>query len=159
VNAFRGRRILALVAMSVLFVALGTLLAGGLAARPDERSEVMQVREAVWRAWFANDRKALEKLIPADTIVISSGNPHWKNQAEVFETAAKFQADGGKLTRLEFPRTEMQIYGDAAIIYSQYIVETEMGGKRSLESGRVTEIFVRRNGQWMNSGWRTDTEK
>jgi hypothetical protein len=34
-----------------------------------------------------------------------------------------------------------------------------MGGKRSLESGRVTEIFVRRSGQWMNSGWHTDTEK
>jgi hypothetical protein len=143
----------------VFTVCVATLLAAGLHARPDERSEVMKVREEVWRSWFANDRKALEKLIPTDTIVISSGNLHWKNQTEVFETAAKFQADGGKLTRLEFPRTEMQIYGDAAIIYSQYLVETEMGGKRSLESGRVTEIFVRRSGQWMNSGWHTDTEK
>jgi len=155
-NVSRGMKAIYAV---VFTVCVATLLAAGVHARPDERSEVMKVREEVWRSWFANDRKALEKLIPADTIVISSGNLHWKNQAEVFETAAKFQADGGKLTRLEFPRTEMQIYGDAAIIYSQYVVETEMGGKRSLESGRVTEIFVRRNGQWMNSGWHTDTEK
>ncbi len=158
-KAFGGRRILALVAMSALMAVLGTLLAAGLGARPDERGEIMKVREAVWRAWFANDRKALEKLIPPETIVISSGEEHWKNQAEVLDGAAKFQAAGGKLTRLEFPRTEIQNYGDTAIIYSQYVYETEMAGKREASSGRVTEIFVRRNGQWMNSGWHTDTEK
>ena len=158
-NTFSWGKSLRSVAVGALFAILATLMAAGVAARPDERAEITKVREAVWRAWFANDRKTMEKLVPPDTIVISSGDPHWKNQAEVFETAAKFQADGGKLTRLEFPRTEIQIYGDAAIIYSQYIVETEMGGKRTLESGRVTEIFVRRNGQWMNSGWHTDTEK
>lgn len=158
-NTFPYRERLRSVAVVTFFAILTTLIAAAVAARPYERGEIMKVREAVWRAWFANDRKTLEKLVPPDTIVISSGDPHWKNQAEVLETAAKFQADRGKLTRLEFPRTEIQIYGDAAIIYSQYIVETEMGGKRSLESGRVTEIFVRRNGQWLNSGWHTDTEK
>jgi len=35
-------------------------------------------------------------------------------------------------------------------------VETEENGKRSVSSGRATEIFVRRNGEWVNPGWHTD---
>jgi ketosteroid isomerase-like protein len=120
--------------------------------------ELTKVRESVWRAWFANDAKLLEKLVPEGTFVISAGEKKWKHQAEVLQTAAKFQADGGKLLRLEFPRTEIQHFGDVAIIYSQYLLETEMGGKRAVESGRVTEIFVRRHGHWTNPGWHTDSE-
>ena len=52
--------------------------------------------------------------------------------------------EGGKLIRLEFPRTEIQRFGEGAIIWSTYLVETETNGKRSLTSGRVTEVFVRR---------------
>jgi len=117
------------------------------------------VRETVWRAWFANDAKTLEELVPADAIVISAGEEKWKNQQEVFKSAAEFQAGGGKLVRLEFPRTEIQRFGDVAIIWSAYSVETETNGKRSLSSGRVTEIFVRRDGRWINPGWHTDSTK
>jgi len=113
----------------------------------------------VWRAWFANDTKALEMLVPRDTIVISSGEKEWKNQADILESAAQFHSKGGKLIRLEFPRTEIQRFGDVAITYSQYLYETEMDGKRTVTSGRVTEIFVLRHGQWTNPGWHTDTEK
>jgi ketosteroid isomerase-like protein len=136
-----------------------TLVASGWASPPDERGELLKVREAVWRAWFANDTKALAKLVPPDTIVISGGEAKWKNQAEVFQTASQFQVGGGKLVRLEFPRTEIQRFGEVAIVWSEYLVETETNGKRSLSSGRVTEIFVRRQGQWTNPGWHTDEGK
>jgi hypothetical protein len=85
-------------------------------------------------------------LVPPDTIVISSGEEKWKNQTDVLQSAARDQAKGGKLIRLEFPRTEIQRFGDVAIPYSQYLHETEVDGKRSLASGRVTEIFVLRHG-------------
>jgi hypothetical protein len=55
------------------------------------RSEILKAREAVWRAWFANDTKTLQKLVPPDTIVISAGEDKWKTQAEVFQSAADFQ--------------------------------------------------------------------
>ena len=61
--------------------------------------------------------------------------------------------------RLEFPRNEIQRFGDVAIIYTQYELETEVGGKRSVSAGRATEIFVRRNGEWTNPGWHTDSAK
>jgi hypothetical protein len=140
-------------------VALAMLLALGLAARPDDRAELLKVREEVWRAWFVNDVERLRALVPPDTIVISAGEEKWKYQADILESAAQFQASGGKLIRLEFPRTEIQRFGNVAITYSQYLYETEVGGKRSLVSGRVTEIFVLRNGKWANPGWHTDTEK
>jgi ketosteroid isomerase-like protein len=139
--------------------ALAALVVSDLAARPDHRTELLKARETVWRAWFANDAKALEALIPPDTIVISSGEEKWKNQADILQSAAKFQAAGGKLIRLEFPRTDIQRFGDVAITYSQYRYETELDGKRSVTSGRVTEIFVLSKGKWTNPGWHTDTEK
>jgi ketosteroid isomerase-like protein len=138
---------------------LGLLLVPGMAYSQDERGQILKVRESVWRAWFANDNKVLERLVPPDTIVISSGEEKWKNQADVMRTAAEFRAGGGKLVRLEFPRTEIQRFGDVAIIWTSYLVETEENGKRTVSSGRATEIFVRRNGEWVNPGWHTDSEK
>jgi ketosteroid isomerase-like protein len=140
-------------------IALACLTISGVAAKQDERAELLSAREAVWRAWFANDTKSLEALVPPDTIVISSGEKAFKNQADVFKEAADFHATGGKLIRLEFPRTEIQRFGDVAITYSQYLYETEVDGKRSVTSGRATEIFVLRNGKWTNPGWHTDSEK
>ena len=139
------------------------ILAGGSAksfpANQDDRGQLLKVRESVWRSWFANDASTLRKLVPPETIVISSGEPQWKHQSEVLQSAVDFQAQGGRLVRLEFPRTEIQRFGDVAILYSQYIVETEMKGKRSVSSGRATEVFVLHDGQWTNPGWHTDAEK
>jgi ketosteroid isomerase-like protein len=144
------------VRMTIGVCVLGMLMAPRMAYGQDERAQILKVRESVWRAWFANDTKALERLVPADAIVISSDEAKWKNQSDILRTAAEFQAEGGKLIRLEFPRTEIQRFGDVAIIWTSYLVETEENGKRSVSSGRATEIFVRRNGEWVNPGWHTD---
>jgi Domain of unknown function (DUF4440) len=133
--------------------------AAGVAANPDEGPNLLRVRETVWRSWFANDATTLRKLVPPETIVISAGERQWKHQAGVLQSAAEFRAQGGKLIRLEFPRTEIQQFGEVAILYSEYRVETEMHGKRSISSGRATEIFVLHDGQWTNPGWHTDAEK
>lgn len=145
--------------ITVVTVLAAALMGFHFASAQDDRGELLKARESVWRAWFVNDTKALEQLVPPDTIVISAGEEKWKNQADILQSAAKFQASGGKLVRLEFPRTEIQRFGDVAITYSQYLYETEEAGKRSVTSGRVTEVFVRRDGKWTNPGWHTDTEK
>ena len=59
--------------------------------------------------------------------------------------------------RLEFPKTEIQSYGYTSIIYSTYLYELEKDGKRMPHSGRVTEVFVYRDGQWVNPGWHMDS--
>jgi Domain of unknown function (DUF4440) len=150
------RRFFVIAALTALLAGWGT---NSFAANPDQGADLLKVREAVWRSWFVNDSDVLRKLVPPETIAISAGESKWKHQAEILQSAAQFQADGGKLIRLEFPRTETQRYGDVAILYSDYTVETEMHGKRSISSGRATEIFVLRGGQWSNPGWHTDAEK
>jgi ketosteroid isomerase-like protein len=121
-----------------------------------ERKRLLDAREAVWRAYFAGDRAALEKLLPEELITLEPGG-EWGNRKAVFDGSAHFAAGGGKLVRLEFPKTEIQVYGSTAIVYSNYVYEIEQGGKRSANSGRVTEVFVNRNGAWVNPSWHMDT--
>ncbi len=144
--------------VSAAIVILPALLIS-LAGAPTSNDELLKVRELVWRAWFAGDTKTLEALVPPETIVMSGGEEKWKSQADVLRTAVEFHATGGRLVRLEFPRTEVQRFGDVAIVWSSYVVETEVDGKRSLNSSRVTEIFVWQHGRWTNPGWHTDVEK
>ena len=145
----------------IIYAILGmtAFSAAKVSAQRQNDEQLLRVRETVWRSWFANDTKTLEALVPAETIVISSGEKEWKNEAGVLRGAAAFHAKGGRLLRLEFPRTEVQHFGNVAITYSQYLYEIEQFGKRSVTSGRVTEIFVLRDGHWTNPGWHTDADK
>jgi ketosteroid isomerase-like protein len=114
-------------------------------------------REAVWRAWFAGDTKTLEELVPPGTIVMSGSEAKWQSRADVLQGGAEFRASGGKLVRLDFPRTEIQHFGDVAVVWSSYALETtDAAGRRSKASGRATEIFVWQQGRWTNPGWHTD---
>jgi ketosteroid isomerase-like protein len=142
--------------MAIVIILFTSLSSTSLRAQTPQDSQLLQVRETVWRAWFSNDVKTLHALVPSETIVISGGEQKWKHQAEIFQTAADFQSGGGKLIRLEFLHTEIQHFGDVAIVWSKYLVETEEHGKRSVSSGRASEVFVHRDGQWTNPGWHTD---
>ena len=126
---------------------------------PQVRQRILAAREAVWKAWFTNDRAALERLIPEETIAIDNGSEGWSDRAAVLAGAKRFVESGGKLVRLEFPKTEIQVYGNTVIIYTTYIYETEMNGNRSTSSGRATEMFVRRGDELVNVGWHMDSGK
>ena len=123
------------------------------------KKRLLDAREAVWRAYFAGDRATLEQLIPDETIAINAHDDDWRGRATVLEGSAEFAKNGGKLIKLEFPKTQIQMYGMTAVVYSTYSYELEVGGQRSTNSGRVTEVFVLRNGQWVNPGWHMDNGK
>jgi ketosteroid isomerase-like protein len=148
---------LALISLSILPATAGDKSASTLTHA--QYAELLNAREAVWKAWFANDRATLEKLLPEDTIAINNGEEQWERRAEVLETAKQFAADGGKLISLAFPRVEVQAFGNVAVLYSLWSTETERHGQRTVSSGRATEVFVRRDGQWLNSGWHLDSGK
>jgi ketosteroid isomerase-like protein len=120
------------------------------------RQRILATREAVWRAWFTNDRVALDKLIPEDVIAIEGGSD-WSHRAEILAGSKAFVDSGGKLVRLEFPKTELQLYGNIAIVYTTYLVETESGGQRNTRTGRATEMFVLRGNDLVNVGWHMDS--
>ena len=124
---------------------------------PPMRERILAKREAVWKAWFANDRVTLEKVIPDEAIAI--GDEGWSDRAAIFASAKSFADRGGKLVKLEFPKTEIQAYGNTVIIYTTYVYEIEVDGKHSTSKGRATEMFVRRGDELVNVGWHLDTEQ
>jgi ketosteroid isomerase-like protein len=123
------------------------------------KKRLLDAREGVWRAFFANDRAMLEKMLPEETLAIEAEGNSWSNRQKVLDDAAEFVKNGGKLIKLEFPKTEIQMYGFTAVLYSNYSYELEVGGQKINQSGRVTEVFVLRKGQWVNPGWHMDSGK
>ena len=117
-----------------------------------ERKELLAAREAVWRAWFAGDTNALGKLVPPELITLESSD-QFGTRASNLEGSRGFAAGGGKLVRLAFPRTEFQAYGSTVIIYTTYELELTVGGKKNTDRGVATEVFVKQNGRWQNTGW------
>src|SRR4030095_15116760 len=120
---------------------------------PQMRERLLAARELVWKAYFANDQATLEKVIPAETIAIDSGSKEWSDRAGILNSAKQFAESGAKLVKLEFPKTEIQVYGNTVIMYTTYSYEVERNGQRTTRNGRGTEIFVRRGNELVNTGW------
>jgi hypothetical protein len=54
----------------------------------------------------------------------------------------------------------MHVYGTTAILYTTYLFELEgTRGQRRISTGRGTEVFVRRDGGWVNTGWHLQPDK
>lgn len=123
---------------------------------PQMRSELMKSRDEVWQAFFSNDTVKLQKLIPKEVVAINPGEPKFADQAAIFAAAKSIAQNGTKLIKIEFPTTEIQVYGSTIIMYSDYVYDLETRGKRQIVSGRATEIFVLRNGNLENVGWHLD---
>ena len=118
----------------------------------DERKELLAARQAVWRAWFAGDTKQLTTLLPPELITIEQSGTFGKLDSNL-KGAREFAAGGGKLTRLAFPTTEIQAYGSTVILYTTYEADLLVDGKTNTMRGAATEVFVRRDGRWLNTGW------
>ena len=118
-----------------------------------ERAELLKAREAVWRAWFAGDADTLSKLLPPELISIDPGSDRFGTRESNLQGSRGFAASGGKLTRLVFPRTEFQAYGNTVILYTTFEADLLTGGQTTTQRGAATEIFVRQDGRWINTGW------
>ena len=125
----------------------------------DERTDLLAARESVWRAFFDNDQQGLREVLPRELIAIDPGIEPWSNMDQTIRNASDFASGGSKLVRLEFPRTEILAYGPVAILFTTYRFEVDKDGQRDVTSGRGTEVFVRRHGRWVNSGWHLDSGK
>jgi hypothetical protein len=124
----------------------------------EEREGLLKFREAVWRDYFAGSRAALEKALPANFIGIGWGDgERFGDRPKIVAGSEGFARSGGKLTRLEFPETKIQAYGNVAVIYTTYDLDLESAdGKRSTHKGHGTEIFVKERGAWTHPGWHLD---
>lgn len=106
-----------------LQTAIGNKTSGRLTSA--ETEQLLKAREAVWRAFFTNDQTLLDRLVPEDTIVLrDSEEQPFTRKAEILESARQLAKRGAKLTKLEFPKTEIQVLGQAVIIYTTYLYDS-----------------------------------
>ena len=144
-------------------IALGLTLSG---AAPGTSSdvpkgvvdpEVLRLREAAWRAWFAGDEAELLRMLPPEFIGINMQAGPFSTREKTLEQSRTFHAAGGRLVRLDFPETQAQRYGDVVVLYGRYVAVVESDGSERTLSGRLTEVFVRKDGRWRHPGWHLDT--
>jgi hypothetical protein len=122
------------------------------------RNELFEARDAAWRSFFQEDpATAIEKTISPDVIAIQENEEKWDNRVHLIVVAKAMQSQKIKLIRLEFPRTEVQVFNDIAILYYTYIFETGIeGGVSGVDAGRGTEVLMHRDGHWLDVGWHLD---
>jgi ketosteroid isomerase-like protein len=119
----------------------------------DEQKELLAAREGVWRAWFSGQTATLNKVLPAELITIEPDGSFGTLKSNL-DGSRGFAAAGGRLTRLVFPKTEIQSYGATAILYTTYEMDLPSDGKPTTHKGAATEVFVRQpDGRWVNTGW------
>jgi hypothetical protein len=158
--------------MRALGIALAVVIAGVVAAgasplsaqqfgpQPDEATqrELLALREAAWRTWFANDRAGFERVVPDELVALGWDGGPWDDRAQTLARMGEFAKSGQTLTALEFPRNVFQRYGDAVVLYTTFrIVLSDRAGQAQETNGRGTEVFVRRRGRWIHTAWHLDT--
>lgn len=149
-----------------LLLAVLTLLpvAAPLAAQdhgpsPDAatRTEILALREKAWRTYFSNDSEGFKAAVPAELLALGWDGGPWEDRAKVLGDMEEFAKTGLKVETLEFPVNIMQQYGDAIILYTKFrLVLRRPDGSTSETVGRGTEIFARRGGKWIHTGWHLD---
>ena len=127
-----------------------------LAASAPIDPEVLVAREAAWRAFFGGDVKALGDLLPQEFIGIGMNEAPFTDRAKTLDASRAFREGGGRLIHLTFPETQAQRFGDVVVLYGRYEVVVESGGAERTMRGRLTEMFVRRDGKWLHPGWHLD---
>ena len=119
--------------------------------------QIVAIRDTAWQAYFANDQAVMARLFPANFISIGWGGGTWLDRSGTLADAGAFSQHGGKLVALSFPHTEIQLFGDVAVVYSLYVVEFMYDGIQVRQSGRATEVFQKKDGHWIHPSWHLDS--
>lgn len=141
-----------IVLLAAVMSASGSRVAANAAIDP----EMLAAREAAWRAFYDGDVKALGDLLPEEFIGLNTNDAPFADRAKILDAARAFRERGGRLVRLAFPETQAQRFGDVVVLYGRYEVVFQSGGAERTLRGRLTEMFVRRDGKWWHPGWHLD---
>jgi hypothetical protein len=121
------------------------------------QSELLKIREAAWRAWFSNDVQGFNRVVPDELIAIGWSGGEFSDRNATLQQMTEFAKSGQKISELQFPENVFQQYGDVVVLYTRFRI-TLLSPDQQLQTvvGRGTEIFVKRKGRWIHTGWHLD---
>lgn len=124
----------------------------------DVRQELLKARDEAWRSFFTGENRAafVEKILGSELIAIQQSGEKWENRDNLIKMAMAMEKQDVKITHIEFPRTEIQLFDNTAILYYTYILTSGTDKWSATDAGRGTEVFVYRNGRWIDVGWHLD---
>lgn len=152
-------------ALSSLALALTALYSGCRAnAAPSNELEridpaLARVQREIWEVWFAGDTTRLKEIVGDDLVAMAPGTQGFSSVRDEVNSSSGFHAGGGKLIDLKFPTMRVQQFGDVVLVYTSYEYAFVMGKDTTRQAGRATEVFVKRNGKWLNPAWHMDSAK
>lgn len=111
--------------------------------------QLLEAREAVWRAYYLGDTATLGTLLPERMIGMGT------TRAEIMESSNEF-GRGRRLVQIEFTCDEFYVNGDVAVVFSNYRIQHELNSRPLVDAGRAIEVFERRGGRWLNPSWHLD---
>ena len=136
-----------------------TAFARDAGPRPDAqtRRQVLRLRETAWRTWFSNDQEGFKRVVPHELVAFNWDGGPWEDREATLKGMSEFAKRGLTLASLEFRDNVLQKYGETIILYTTFRVVLAQGdGSTQTISGRGTEVFVKRRGRWIHTGWHLD---
>ena len=130
---------------SHIFLLVGTL--AGAAAGPNQGTAADIARilslENAWNGAEVNrDMRSLDLLIPA-TFVYTESDGSFMNKSQWMA-----QIRVNQYQRMANTGVSVQVYEDAAVVTGEYREKLQVKGKMVVRSGRFTDTWIRRDGDW-----------
>jgi hypothetical protein len=110
-----------------------------------DEAELIELQQALARAWITCDRATLERIIAPDwrsTGPDGSTSERGRVFSQVFETGAH------KIHYMKIDDVTPRVFGDAAVVTGRTHGVGEFEGARYDVVIRFTDTFVRRDGRW-----------
>jgi ketosteroid isomerase-like protein len=116
-------------------------------SKPDPDNSVSQALKAIEQTWLTaeknNDTKAFEKLVADDWIAIT---PDGKSQTKA-ERAEEVK--NGHIESASLGNMKVRVFGSTAVVTGTDDETATVDGKKSTSHYVWTDVFVKREGNWV----------
>lgn len=115
---------------------------------PDQQSSVREQLVALedqWMdAWRRRDREACDRILAEEFLLTSSLG------GEVFNKAQWLEGAMGPIEcqSFSFDKVDVRVYGDAAVVHSEYAQRATARGQDWSGRFRITDVWVKRDDRW-----------